>query len=167
MTEKKIIYFGYGANAHKDMIKALIGRAPSGFKAKLKNYSLYIQSWSSIPLEAKKILEVVWDKNFSSYIAIPKKNGVVWGTAWRMTKKEREIIGEWELHPKWFIPIKVKVIDEDGNAHEAETEIIPQSYTRKKAIIEKEYSYFPNNKRKMLKLAKEVRKEYLKKDKKK
>ena len=36
--EKEIIYFGYGGNANGDMMKALIGRIPKSFPAKLEDY---------------------------------------------------------------------------------------------------------------------------------
>ncbi|MEK6915665.1 MAG: gamma-glutamylcyclotransferase family protein [Nanoarchaeota archaeon] len=163
MSEKNVMYFGYGANAHKDMIKALIGRTPKGFKAKLRDYGLFIQSWLDIPLEAKKTLEEAWDESFSSYIAVPLKGVVVWGTAWEITEKERAVIGEWELHHKWYLPVKIKIVDEKGKISEAETEIIPRFYTKVSAIQEKEYPHFPNDKAKMLKLARKLRKDFLKK----
>lgn len=162
MKEKVVIYFGYGANAHRDMIKALVGRVPKGFKAKLKDYGLFIQSWLDIPLEAKQTLKEVWDDTFSSYIAVPLKGAVVWGTAWELTERERAIIGAWELHHKWYIPVKIKLADEKGKSFEAETEIIPRFYTKIPAIQEKEYPHFPNNKSKMLKLARKEREEFLK-----
>ena len=160
MSEKKIFYFGYGANAHKDMIKALLGRVPEGFKAKLENYGLFIQAWLDIPLEAKKILEKTWDESFSSYIAVPLKRATIWGTAWEITERERAIIGEWELHHKWYLPVHVTITNEEGKTFEAETEIIPRFYRKIPAIQDKEYPHFPNDKAKMLKLAREVRKKF-------
>ena len=164
MKEKTILYFGYGANAHKDMIKALVGRVPKGFKTKLENYGLFIQSWLDIPLEVKKILQESWDDKFSSYIAVPLKGAVVFGTAWEITEQERAIIGEWELHHKWYLPVKVKLINEKGKSFKAETEIIPRFYTKIPAIQEKEYLFFSNKKAKMLKLARKLRKRFLKKN---
>ena len=163
MKEKEVLYFGYGANAHKDMIKALVGRVPKGFKAKLEDYGLFLQSWLDIPLEAKKTLEEVWDEKFSSYIAVPLKKTEVWGTAWKITPRKRAVIGEWELHHKWYLPVKIKVLNEKGKVFEAETEIIPRFYTKIPAIQEKEYLHFPNDKIKMLKLARKVRKAFLNK----
>ena len=74
---------------------------------------------------------------FSSYIAVPIKGTVVLGTAWDITENERAIIGEWELHHKWYIPVKIKIIGKNGKSFEAETEIIPGFYTKIHAIKEK------------------------------
>jgi hypothetical protein len=41
-TRRIIRYFGYGANASPDMMKAIIGRKPSGFSAWLEGYELWI-----------------------------------------------------------------------------------------------------------------------------
>lgn len=157
---RKIIYFGYGANSDLKMINALIGRIPFGFKAKLKDYCLFVQSLSEVPSEAKKILEKVWDENFKSYIAVPFNGKIVFGTAWEITQQERKIIGEWELHHKWYFPVNIKIIDENGNIFEAETEII-QKFSSEKLIEGEHYPAFLNDKDKMLKLAKKIRKDFL------
>jgi hypothetical protein len=162
MNNKKILYFGYGANAHKDMIKALVGRVPRGFKARLDNYGLFIQPWSKISSKAKKTLKNNWDKKFSSYIAVPLKGSLIWGTAWEITKEERAIIGKWELHYKWYFPRDIKIFDEKNRMFNAQTEIILKYSTKKSAIQDKAYPNFPNSKSKMLKLAREDRKEFLK-----
>ncbi|MGD9276396.1 MAG: gamma-glutamylcyclotransferase [Candidatus Pacearchaeota archaeon] len=159
--EKEILYFGYGANAHKDMIRALIGRAPKGFRAKLKNYGLFVQSWKDIPSSVREILGNVWGTNFNSYIAIPLKGATTWGTAWKITRTERNIIGEWEFHNKWFTPVNINIEDEKGKTFGAETEIILNFKPREPLVNKKSYPFFVTNKKEILKVARKVRKKFL------
>lgn len=161
MKKRKVNYFGYGANAHKEMMKALIGREPEGYRCVLKEYGLFLQSWSEIPRKAREILKKSWNKDFSSYIVVPCKGVLTWGKVWKLTREERKIVGEWEIHNIWYTPIKVHVYNEKGKKVAAETEIIPIFKTTQKAIQTKRYKNFLNKKKKMLKLARDVRKRYL------
>ncbi|MDP3728838.1 MAG: gamma-glutamylcyclotransferase family protein [bacterium] len=162
--EKKIFYFGYGANAYPEMIEALLGRKAKGKKAILKDYGLFLQSFSEVPSKAQSLLQKCgWGKTFLSYIITPCKGSVVHGTLWEMTSQERAIIGEWELHHFWYIPIKVRIDTKNKKGILVQTEIIPQYSTDKKPIIKEKYSSFPNAKTKMLHLARKVRKEFLEK----
>lgn len=159
--EKEIIYFGYGANANKDMMKALIGRVPKSFSAKLEDYGLFVQSWNEIPFAARKFLKHSWDSSFQSYIAVPLKGNRIFGTAWKITQTEREMIGKWELHYHWYFPVEVKIKDEKGKTFKAKTEIIYKYKTNEKPIVTKDYPSFVAPKKKMLKLANEDREEFL------
>lgn len=159
---QKILYFGYGANASKEMMRSLIGRVPNGFKAKLKDYGLFVQGWKEIPLIARNSLRKSWNSSFSSYVAVPLKNEVVHGIAWKIKKSERAVISSWELHGKWYKPIKVKIENSGGEFFDAQTEIIYDFNFRGREIISGEdYTYFLNDKEKMLKLARKVRSEFL------
>lgn len=161
MTDQEVLYFGYGANAHPEMIEALIGRTPEGFRAVLRGHGLFVQSWLEIPLKARALLEKNWDKNFRSYIVTPLKDAVTWGMAWKLTKQERAIVGEWEMHEIWFQPIKVEIFDEQGENYLAETEVIDDFKITGLPIQERDYENFPFQKEKMLEIARLVRKEFL------
>lgn len=148
---KKIIYFGYGANSSSEMIQAIIRRRPKGFPARLKNYSLYLQEWNKLSKEVKEELGKHWDFRFKTYIAVPSSLGICYGTGWFITPKERKMISKWEF---WYKPVKVKIENEKGKIFNAETEIILKK--SKDKITKKNYKKFPNNKKKMLELAKKV-----------
>lgn len=154
----KIIYFGYGANVSAQMINALLGRVPESFPARLDGYGLFIQDWNDIPNPAKRELSV-WDKGFRSYIAVPLKGSAIFGRAWFLAEMERAIIGEWELHNKWYKPISVKINDNMGHVFDAQTEIIlPYGNLKKQMpVIVRNYPFFLNSKEKMLRIARQVR----------
>lgn len=160
MMVKKIYYFAYGANSYPEMIKSIIGRAPSGFKYELKGYRLGLQKWKDIPQKVKTILMRWWSKDFSSYSIMKSKEHSVIGRIWKITRKERELVGNWELHNIWYKPIKIKR-KINKRLIILETEMISKGLLNH-AKNNKPYYYFPVNKKQILHVAKKVRKDYLK-----
>ena len=153
---EKIVYFGYGTNRDRAMINAIVGRYPKGFNAKLENFELFIQPWSAIPKKAKNILKKEWKGDFRSYCIRPKEGKATFGMAWYLTKKERGLIGNWELHNIWYKPIKVNIKDKREKVFHAETEIVLDKKT-KSNVSGGKYKAFINEKEKMLKVARKIR----------
>lgn len=151
---RTIRYFGYGANASAEMMKAIIGRKPSGIVAQLKNYELQIQSWREIPPKVRKLLRKQWKSEFRTYCVNPRQGEKVNGRVWLVTPKERRLISKWEF---WYRPITVKVRVQSGKLVTAETEMVRKPATRKKRINGKRYRFFLNSKRRMLEIAEKVR----------
>ena len=146
------------------MIEALLGRKIKGKKATLKNYGLFLQSFSEIPLKAQSLLQKSgWGETFLSYIITPCKTSVVHGTLWEMTQKERDIIGEWELHNLWYTPVRTKV-RLGSKILAVQTEILPIYSSDQKPIQTEKYLRYPNSKKKMLIIARNLRKSLTKKN---
>ena len=65
--ENEILYFGYGANRDANMLKAIIGRKPSGFPVKLEGFELCVQTWEEIPQNVRRNLEKSWNPDFRTF----------------------------------------------------------------------------------------------------
>lgn len=150
-TNKIIRYFGYGANASADMMKALIGRKPTGYVAWLEGYELWIQSWQEVPANARKILKNCWNPDFMTYCVSPKQGKKAKGRVWFLTRDERRQVSKWEF---WYQSVKVRVRMKDGRLTGAETEIVKRQPSNKIELDGERYKLFLNNKKKMLKIAK-------------
>lgn len=148
---KTIRYFGYGANASPDMIKAIIGRKPSGFVVRLEDFELWVQSWQDIPSSVRKILKNNWTLDFRTYCISPKRGKKVKGHVWLLTPEERQLVSKWEF---WYQPIKTKIKIQDGSSMTVETEIVKKSSLNKDELNGERYKFFLNNKRQMLNIAK-------------
>ena len=73
--EKKILYFGYGANSQREMMEAITGnRNLKGQPGILRGYTLCVQKLSQVPESVRKILEKSWGDNFETYIIKPDRN---------------------------------------------------------------------------------------------
>lgn len=153
---KNIFYFSFGANKTSEMMNAIIGRTPKGFPAILENYELFVQSWKNIPKNAKKILKSNWDSKFKSYCGRPKKGKIIFGTAWYISKQERKLVGNWELHNIWSKNKIVNVRDKRGRVYRAQTDIV-NDFKTKNVVSGEKYKPFVVNKNKILKVARKVR----------
>src|SRR3989344_9531308 len=157
MMGKQINYFGYGANKTKDMIKSMIGRVPESNPAVLENFELCIQDFDEIKSpKVKKILKKVgWNSRFKTYCIRRAKGKKVYGTLWKTTKKEHELIDNWEIHKIWYTCTKIIVKSKGKNFH-ALTEIIDDKKL-KPSRFGKRYPAFLNNKARMLRIARQLR----------
>ena len=113
--EKKILYFGYGANSQREMMEAITGnRNLKGQPAILKGYTLCIQKLSQAPDSVKKILRESWGDNFETYIIKPDKNGEVAGTIWELSPQDREVVRDWEMIDfGWYKDMKGEIQQND------------------------------------------------------
>lgn len=157
--ERYIKYFGYGANRDPEMMAAIIGRRPRGILGTLPNYELRIQTWPEIPQRVRKLL-VNWDERFRTYCIKPKKEAGVAGVMWHITRKERKLIDHWEINGLWYESANVVVLQADGKAIRAETEVMGRLPARLRTDGLK-YRTFLNPKNKMLEAARRDRKEAL------
>ncbi len=158
MIKNTLNYFSYGASRSTEMIKAIIGRKPKGFDYELKGFELCLQTWSAIPKRVQLILKPSWGKDFKSYFIRRNHEKSVWGKVWIISTKEYKLIGNWELHNIWYKPIKMKKKIK-GRIITIHTEIIND---RKSKPVKdpKNYPSFPVSKKKIVSVAKKVRKEY-------
>lgn len=153
-------YFGYGANKSPRMMKAIVGRRPSGILAVLQDYELIVQEWPDIPEKVREILSQSWGPDFKSYGIRPKRGSAVRGRIWYITREERDLVKEWEICPIWYEPVVVSVRTYDGRSFRAETEII----NRHVGIVVKnntDYLTFLNLPNSMFEVARRTREEYL------
>lgn len=160
MPKKNILYFGYGANRDGDMMEAIIGRKPDGYPAILENYELCVQVWEEIPEKVRKIISGYWGLDFRTYCIRQAKGKAVYGMVWFITKKERELVGNWELERFWYEPVTVEVTGKDGIEKSVQSQAI-NSLKIKRAVDGEHYPIFLNNKKKMFAAAKSERDGYL------
>lgn len=108
--EKKVLYFGYGANRDLRMMAAITGNANLvGKSGILKGFRLCVQRLDQIPdtilstapapiSPRQTILDAGWDNSFKSYTMKPgSESDIVSGTIWELTPLERELVRNWEL----------------------------------------------------------------------
>lgn len=161
--DKKMKYFGYGTNRSAAMMNAIIGRKPKGFLAKLEAYELCIQTWEELSKNVRKKADILRSKlksGFRTYYIRPKKGSVVIGKIWYITRKERELIKNWEF---WYKPINVKVVLNKGKVVKAETEIINNTIPYQ-VIKNINYPLFLNKRKILFEVALKARERYLKEE---
>lgn len=159
MENKKILYFCYGASRSPNMMKAIIGRRPRGFKYELNGYELCLQYWNEIPKKVKNILSRHWDKSFRSYSIKQSPRKSVWGVVWIISKEEYALAGNWELRGMWYKKVRLK-----RKIHSKNKIILTEMVNPKglKPVKEsKNYTDFPVSKKKIISVANKVRKEFL------
>jgi hypothetical protein len=142
MNKQSVYYFGFGANASSEMMRAIVGRVPEGEEAVLYDYKLYTQAYSQIPKVAQEILGEYWGPNFTSYVIKAEQGGKVKGTLWKLTPYERQLVKNWELVGPWQDLKVVQVTSVKGPTYEAETEVIPDSQEVQQNVEGENYSYF-------------------------
>lgn len=103
------LYFGFGANSHPEMIRAITGRGALSIPAKLRGFSLCVESFKDICKEAQVILSNHWDAQFVSYGIARDPNGSLEGRVWLLTRKQRDLIKQWELTGTWSYEVKTRV----------------------------------------------------------
>jgi hypothetical protein len=158
---ENIFYFGYGANRNASMMKAIVGRVPDGFEAQVSGFDLCIQTWNEMSETVQKFLTPSWTKKFRSYVLRPSNDSshVVHGHIWRLTRKERKLIDNWEMTNVWYNIFVLSVCENDKCAH-VEIQVVYDTNI-KKTVNGKRYRTFLNSPRKMLKVASQCRRNFL------
>lgn len=156
------LYFGFGANSHPDMIRAVTGRGALSIPATVHGFALCIEKFCNITPKAQEILKRHWDESFVSYGIINKSGASVSGRLWLLTDAQREAIRNWEIIGMWShdcavnakvsifgIPISVRAESEE--LHGTHVTIVPGDH----------YEPFIVPKEKILVVAADVRKNFL------
>lgn len=148
-----ILYFGYGANMDKGMIKAITGQKNlNGIPAILYGYKLGVQKIDQIPSVPQKSLRGNWGDNFRSYVIFQDNDSKVKGVVWKLTETSRRLVRIWEhvdhevgKEQSWYTQISLPVIETvDGNKiHGAETEIITEDQEVDESVIVNGLDYPP------------------------
>lgn len=158
---KVVTYFGYGANAHPDMMKEMVGRMPEGQPATLRDYELIVQQAHEIPQEVQEILAGSWTPEelsvFETYAIRPQPGEKVEAWAWKLTPKERAYVDEWEMNDGlWYRKTDV-AIAVGGLVVPATTEIIDDPLLARAIDLRPDLPAFLNNKERMLEVARQTR----------
>lgn len=168
-------YFGYGSNKDLEMMVHMVGRQDlKGEPGKLLGYELCIQKLenirdiipenSPVSVSPREIIRQNFGDVFELFIARPKADGVVYGTIWDLTPEEIELVKEWEMVELGMQEeINAMAINNNGDIIAVETQAVmdpPAQIDR--VVTEKDYPSYIAPKDKMLKIADETRKEYLK-----
>jgi hypothetical protein len=125
MSNKKIIFFGYGANRNRQKISQIIGYDPGeGVGAVLENYILCIQLLIQVPEPIRKFLTQVYGPEFKSY-TIRKGEGLVSGTIWELTEEDIGKIHQWEFIGSWREMVNIAVTTSRLTQIQAITEKAP------------------------------------------
>ncbi len=95
------LYFGFGANSHPDMIRAITGQGALSFPATITGFALCIESFQYITKVAQNILRNHWDESFVSYGIVKRSKASVSGRLWLLTNAQREAIRNWEIIGVW------------------------------------------------------------------
>lgn len=103
------LYFGFGANAHPDMIRAITGKGALSVSASIHDFALCIESLRSMAPATQAVLRNHWDSTFVSYGIIRKPGASVHGRLWLLTNAQREAIRAWELVGVWSHNVKLQV----------------------------------------------------------
>lgn len=172
--EKKILYFGYGANSQREMMEAITGNKELvGQPGVLKGFKLCIQrmnqvpdsvfSNSPVPVSPKKILKESWTDSFETYIIKRGKEAdEVFGTVWELTPQERELVRDWELVDfGWYKDMKGKAVTVDGKIVDVQTEGLREGQEIDREIDGKKYESFLNRLGEFQRVAEKARREYL------
>lgn len=161
--EKKILYFGYGANSQREMMEAITGnRNLKGQPGILRGYTLCVQKLSQVPDSVKKILLESWGDNFETYIIKPDKNGEVAGTIWELSPQDRELVRDWELIDfGWYKDMEGKAVIRDGKEVDVQTEGLREGHIVDREVRGKYYPPFLNKLEDFQRVAEQSRKEYV------
>lgn len=160
--EKKILYFGYGANSQREMMEAITGnRNLKGQLAILRGYTLCVQKLSQAPDSVRKILEESWGDNFETYIIKPDNNGEVAGTIWELSSQDRELVREWELIDfGWYKDMEGKAVIENGTEIDVQTEGLRGGQIINRGVRGRYYLPFLNKLEDFQRVAEKARGEY-------
>ena len=171
--EKKILYFGYGANSQREMMEAITGNKNLvGQPGILKGFKLCIQkmdqvpdlvfSNSPVPLSPKQILKESWGDDFETYIIKPgeESDGIA-GTIWELSSLERELVRDWELVDfGWYKDLKGQAVTVDGKIVDIQTEGLREGQGIDREVNGKDYPPFLNKLEDFQRVAEKAREEY-------
>ena len=172
--EKKILYFGYGANRDPKMMEWITGnKTLVGRPGVLKGYTLCVQKLSQVPdsvfptapapFSARaNIIAGGWTQTFTSYNIKEDPKGEVYGTIWELSPQDRELVRDWELIDfGWYKDIKdITAETEDGQRVKIETEGLREGQEVDREVNGKYYPPFLNNLEDFLRVAEQSRGEY-------
>lgn len=170
--EKKILYFGYGANRDPKMMEWITGNKNLvGTQGVLKGYRLCVQRLDQVPdsvfstapvnVSPKEILEESWKEDFETYIIKPDANSEVAGTIWELSSQDRELVREWELIDfGWYKDMKGKAVTKDGKEMDVQTEGLREGQGIDKEVHGKDYPPFLNKLEDFQRVAEKARREY-------
>lgn len=145
------MYFGFGANAHPEMMEALLDRTPIGTPAILRDHKLVIEHFEHMPAHAKEVIRqggLYSDadlENFVSYAIHPSSGEEVRGMAWQIGAA-----GEVAL-----TGVQTEILDSDGTNYE-QLRDVPRD------VQESFIGHFPVAKERLLEAAKAVRRLFIK-----
>lgn len=172
--EKKILYFGYGANSQREMMEAITGNKNLvGQPGVLKGFKLCIQRMDQVPdsvfpdspapVSPKKILKESWGKDFEAYIIkLGADKDEVFGTVWELTPQERELVRDWELIDfGWYKDFKGKAVTVDGKTVDIQTEGLREGQEIDREVDGKNYPPFLNRFEDFQRVAEKARREFL------
>jgi hypothetical protein len=172
--EKKVLYFGYGANSQREMMEAITGNKNlAGQPGVLKGFKLCIQKIDQVPdsvfpgspapVSPKKILKDSWGEDFETYIIKPgEETDEVTGTIWELTPLERELVRDWELVDfGWYKDMKGKAVTLDGEDIVVQTEGLREGQEIDREVNDKNYKPFLNRLEDFQRVAEKSRREYL------
>lgn len=167
-------YFGFGTNRDLDMMAHMIGREEiEGEPGRLMGYEVCIQradqfrteiaDTSPIPVSPKDIILRSWGPKFEMYVSRPNPDGIAYGTIWKITPEELELVREWELVDYGAQEdAKGMAINSQGQM----IEVITQSFLKPaeidRVVTGDDYDPYIWSKEAMLKRADELRLQYLK-----
>lgn len=152
------LYFGFGANSHPDMIRAITGRGAVSVPARLDGFVLCIESFQNIAKEAQKVLARHWDKNFVSYGIVRQLGSSCTGRLWILTNTQREAVKQWELTGIWSHEVPVTAsIHLFGIPFSVSAESEELRHQRVQIVPKKSYRRFIVSKKKILSVAALVR----------
>lgn len=172
--QKKVLYFGYGANSQIEMMEAITGNKNlKGISASLSGAALYVQRLdqspnqvfptSPVPISPQALLRESWDDSFTTYMIKPKEWCFVKGTVWELTPQERELVRKWELVDfGWYKDMQAKALTEDGREIEVVTEGWREGQDIDREVDGNNYSPFLNKVEDFQKVAGKVRRNILK-----
>jgi len=162
--EKKILYFGYGANSQREMMEAITGNKNlAGQQGILRGFKLCVQRMDQVPDLPKRILKDSWGDDFETYIIKPgEETDEVMGTVWELIPLERELVRDWELVDfGWYNDIEGKAVTKDGQEVEIQTEGFREGQEVDREVDGKNYKPFLNRLEDFQRVAEKARKEYL------
>lgn len=170
-----IKYFGFGTNRDKEMMIHMVGRKDIfGEPGRLIGYELCIlkasqfrdeiPKTSPVNISPRAIVEEAWGPDFEMYVSRPKPDGVIYGTIWYITQKEFDLVREWEMVDCGAQEdAKGIAVDSKGEI----TEVVTQSFLNPpisdidRIVTGDDYEPYIARKEAMLKMADEVRLQYL------
>lgn len=177
--DKNIYYFGFGTNKDKDMMAYMVGNKNlEGEHGRLIGFELCIQKpyqfRTEIPITSplyqdqispRDIITDAWGPDFEMFVSRKNSTGVIFGTIWKLTPEEFELVSEWEMVPYGCQEnVKGIAVTDDGKLIEVWTQSFanPPEAEVERIITGNDYEPYIADKKEMLEVAEKCRLEYLK-----